>query len=106
MDSRKLQLDYLSELKSETKGVLGPRVEINEIENYKFRIVNRGDQLFHQEGDRALLIQMNPYDYAIYTELIRKWDNDQKVTEEEKNLIIERAKSYFRIYQNSELKVV
>lgn len=106
MNLKKLNRDIIDKLKKETIKGLGSRVEINEEENYKFRVVSRGDQLFHQNADRGLLILMNPYDYTIYTESIKVWDNGEKISKEEIEVIIKRAKSYFRRYQASDLKIV
>ena len=98
-------IDYIRSLKVETIEGLVSRVEINKEHNYKFRIVSRGDQLFHQDGDRALLIQMNPYDYAIYTKSINNWDDGEKITDQEKELIISRVKDYFKNFQDSDVKI-
>ena len=93
MNSKKLEKDYIEKLKAETKQGLGSKVEVNLVKDYKFRIVSRGDQLFYQSGDKAILIQMNPYDYAIYANSINKWDDDIQLTEIEREELYERVKA-------------
>src|SRR5512133_517199 len=87
----------------------GPYVENNPA-GYRVRVVLRGEHVFYQEGNRALIAGVSP-DYAhakvfIHTGTVDAWDDGTGLTEEERRVVVERVVSYFRRYQNMEAALV
>lgn len=102
--AERLQYEHIQELKETT--VATPRVEVNQEEDYKVRIINRGEQLFYQQENRALICEIQPTESIVYTDSIKRWDDGKPVTDEEKRRIITRLDSYFKKYQEAEAKFV
>jgi hypothetical protein len=75
-----------------------PYVEDNP-EGYRIKIIGRGEQLFYQQDDKALFVEIVTDSKNncenIFAASIKKWDNGKKVTEDEKRLILTRLKNYF-----------
>lgn len=67
---------------------------------YKIRIVECGEGLFYQEGDRAMICDLDIHGYAIPIKSIKKWDDGTKITEEERDRIKERIRLYFLKFQD------
>ncbi len=88
--------NLILELKSDpTKG---SRVPIGDTGEFA-RIVRhgRGDLIFYQEGDRALLFDRDAmYSPAVAKRSLKRWDNNDKVTDEERQAILERVIALFR----------
>jgi len=50
-------------------------------------ILNRGEQLFYQEDNRAFICEISVIHDVINTDSIRKWDSGEKITFQEKEQI-------------------
>lgn len=58
-------------------------------------ILNRGEQLFYQEGDKAFICEISvKYDIVI-SDSIKKWDNGEKITSQEKEQIKRNIAKFF-----------
>ena len=98
LNPKEIERKYINDLKSEN--ATGPRVEINKEQGYKIRIINRGECLFYQEGDRAVICDLDIKGYTIPVKSIKKWDDGKKITEEERDRIKERIRLYFLKFQD------
>lgn len=95
----------LEDLKDES--TRGPRVENNEVEDYRIRIVRRGEGIFYQEGTRALICVTDPFEPIVVLASISKWDDGAVVTNEERETIMVRLKNYFKTHQGGvDLKII
>ena len=96
---------YISELKAD--GSSGPMIEINQIENYKIKILHRGEQLFYYDmlNDRALIVEIQIRNGSVFEKSIAKWDSGAKVDTDEKANIISRILNYFKVFQKMEAVV-
>jgi hypothetical protein len=89
--TRELQLKRIQELKQEP--AKGTRISIGDTGRFaRVRIPGRGEEIFYQEDDRALLFDIVAvYDKKIAMRTIKRWDSDEKVTEDELRQVIERV---------------
>jgi len=86
--------DYINELKLDSRKA--PMIE--DVEDYKIRILHRGEDLFYWEKkeDRAFISDIQIRNGSIYSNSIKKWeDTGETITPEEKEIILQRIKSYF-----------
>lgn len=72
----------------------GLRVRVNDTEEYRIRIVSRGEQAFYQQNDRALLVEISPAKNALSSRSIRRWDDGSPVTANERDIIVQRMVAY------------
>lgn len=98
--------DFIRKLKEDRS--TGPYVEVNPL-GYRIKIILRGEHLFYEEGDRALVIGLSPSyrtgHVYIHADTIDMWDDGVPVAMEEKPRIVERVISYFRHHQDIEVRV-
>ncbi|MGX1927887.1 hypothetical protein [Flagellimonas sp. 2504JD4-2] len=93
--------NYIQELKLDD--YTAPMIE--DVEEYKIRILHRGEQLFYwdKKKNRAFISEIQIRNGSIYSNSIKKWDDTgEKITSGQKAIIIERLKSYFINYQKLE----
>jgi hypothetical protein len=92
---QELKLKAIQELKQTTRGNLIP---VGDSGNFaRIHIHSRGEEVFYHEGDRALLFTTEAlYDKAVAMRKIKRWDNNDKVTDEERAEIIQRIAEYLR----------
>ncbi|MBN1984451.1 MAG: hypothetical protein JW795_23195 [Chitinivibrionales bacterium] len=96
----KLRKAELERLKAD-RGT-GPYVEENVQEGYRIKIIYRGEHLFYQQGERALICAIDPIDNIIYKKSLKHWDNGKKISDEEKKIICDRIIRYFKVYQKED----
>lgn len=96
--------EYIRELKIDKS--TGKIIENNLFEGYKIRIIERGERLFYQQKEKALICEIQIRNGSIFSSSIKKWDDDSIVTEEEKRTILERIKSYFINYQQITFPII
>lgn len=89
------QRRYIEGLKT-AEPFRGLRVKVSEAEEYKLQILGRGEMAFYQQNDRALLFELSAGAGVILKKSIRRWDDGSKVTDAEREVIIERVSSYLR----------
>ncbi len=94
-----MELDYVKELKSDKKEA--PMIEINLQSGYKIRVVYRGEGLFYHdfETDKALVFDIQIRNGSIFESTIKKWDDSSKISQKERDIILERTKLYFHNFQ-------
>ena len=101
-DQKRLQKEYMVKLKAEIHN--GPRAENNTEQQYKIRIIERGERLFYQCHDKALICEFDPYSTTVFLSSIRKWDDGKKMNPEERELYLERLKLHFlRFHDHAEI---
>ena len=72
---------------------------------YSIRVIGRGEDLFFQENDKALLCVIDAIDSIIYAKSIKSWDGEKKMNGAEKNRVLELIKYYYKIVYKSNLQV-
>lgn len=92
-------------LLKKTEPFAGLRVRVGGSEEYKFKILGRGEMAFYQQNDRALFLEIDRLG-GIFEKSIRRWDDGTKVTPEEKKVIIERVAAFFKSRGIEDFKVV
>jgi hypothetical protein len=84
----KADREYLRELK-QAEPFTGFREATAAGEECKVQILGRGEMAFYQQGDRALLLEVLAGRGVVFAPSIRRWDDGKKVTDEERETILE-----------------
>lgn len=72
---------------------------------YGIRVIGRGEDLFFQENEKALLCVIDAIDSIIYVKSIKNWEGEKKMNEAEKNRVLALIKYYYKIVYKSDLHV-
>ncbi len=59
------------------------------------KILNRGEQLFYQEDERAFICEISVMDEVVFSGSIKKWDSGAKITAQEKEQIKQSIEKFF-----------
>ena len=59
------------------------------------KILNRGEQLFYQEDERAFICEISVMDDVVFSGSIKKWDSGEKITVQEKEQIKQSIEKFF-----------
>lgn len=97
--------NYIQELKFDNRKA--PMIE--DVDEYKIRVLHRGEQLFYWEKkeNRAFICEIQIRNGTIYSNSIKRWEDINKnITPEEKAIIIQRIQSYFIRYQKVEPVII
>jgi len=84
----KADREYLRELKQQ-EPFTGFREQTAAGEDCKVQILGRGEMAFYQQGSRALLLEVLAGRGVVFAPSIRKWDDNKKVTDDERETILE-----------------
>ena len=101
----KADLDHIHELK-QADPFTGFREQAPNGEEAKIKILGRGEMAFYQQGDRALLMEVLAGYGVIFAYSIRRWDDKRKVTDDEREVVIELMSRVMRKLGADEVKVV
>lgn len=74
----------------------GTRFRVSDTEEYRIYIIGRGETAYYQHNDRALLFELIAGSGTLFKKSIKRWDNGDKVTDPERELILERMSSFLR----------
>lgn len=96
---------YLRELK-QTEPFTGFRAQSRDGVPCKFQILGRGEMAFFQLGERALLFELLAGPAVIFAKTIRRWDDGSRVTDDEREDIIEIASSFLTSKGAAHVEVV
>lgn len=105
MSMSKADREYIRELK-QAEPFTGFRTQTRRGEPCKFQIVGRGELAFFQLGERGLLFELLAGPAVIFAPTIRRWDNNQKVSEDEREDVIEVATRFLLSKGASAVEVV
>jgi hypothetical protein len=73
---------------------------------YGIRVLGRGENLFFQENDKALICQINAFHSVIFTKTIKNWEGEKKMAHEEKNRVVNLIEKYYKLVYNPEVKLL
>src|SRR5687767_4573517 len=73
--------------------------------NYGILIIARGELLFFQENDAALICDVSARFALINPKTIKEWDNGRKITDEEKEKLLEKIMHFYKKAYTDELKI-
>lgn len=91
----KVDRDFIESIKK-TEPFRGTRVRVSDTEEYKIMTLGRGETGFYQQNERALLFEFSAGYGIILKKSIRRWDTGEKVTDAEREVIIQRISDYLR----------
>lgn len=94
--------EYIEQLKSDPSVNRIKDIEGNE---YGIRVLGRGENLFFQENDKALICQINAGYGIIFIKSIKNWEGEKKMSESEKNRVVNLIKKYYREIYNPDVKM-
>ena len=84
---------YIENLKqSETVN----RVKTEDGNIYGIRVLGRGENLFFQENDQALICQVDAVNSIIYTRSIKSWEGQKKMSQREKERVTALIEKYYQ----------
>lgn len=89
-ESEKLNYEYIQELKQKMEADREPKIPTESGEICYIRILHRGEQLFYQQGGKAVICEISTTYRRFYIDSIRKWDDGSKISDEEKTVIYKR----------------
>ena len=95
MKLRKEDLECIAKLKQETP-FSGMSRRVSDSEEYRLRVLGRGEMAYYQLNERALLFELLAGQGIVFAKSIRYWDNGRRVTQEEKAVLIQRLEEYLR----------
>ncbi|WP_224240703.1 hypothetical protein [Hyalangium gracile] len=91
----KIQRDFIESIKK-TEPFGGLHVRVSDTEEYRIKTLGRGEMGFYQQNDRALLFEQIAGYGIIVKKSIRRWDTGEKVTEAEREVIVQRISDYMK----------
>jgi len=94
---------YVKEIKSSIIGA--HEVEEQDGMTYKIKILGRGEELFFQKGNDALVCDISARHAVIDPKTIRRWDNGKKISDEERALILEKIIELYKKAYKDDLAV-
>ncbi|WP_143305679.1 hypothetical protein [Chitinophaga vietnamensis] len=98
----KEDIAQLQQLKANIEGVH----RFNENGNhYGLLIIARGEALFFQENDKALFCDVSARYALIHPNTIQQWDNGNKISDEERERIIQQIVHLYKLAYRDDLKV-
>ncbi|MFY1831920.1 hypothetical protein ACN47A_38750 [Myxococcus fulvus] len=100
----KIERDFIASIKKEPSR--GFRVRVSATEEYRIATLGRGEMGFYQQNERALLFEFSAGFGYIVKKSIRRWDTGKKVTDAERNVIVQRIADYLRAGGTEHVKII
>ncbi|MBZ4400129.1 hypothetical protein [Myxococcus sp. AS-1-15] len=97
--------DFIERIKKEEPS-RGLRVRVSDSEAYRVTALGRGEMGFYQQNDRALLFEFSAGFGFIVKKSIRRWDDGKKVTDAEREVIIQRIADYLKAGGAQHVKII
>lgn len=72
---------------------------------YGLKILNRGEELFFQQNEDALICEISASLLLINPTTIKEWDNGKKISEEERAVLLEKILRFYKEAYKDELRV-
>jgi len=100
--AEELEYEHIQELKCNNETAF--LVEDTENSKVYMKILNRGEQLFYQENDKAFICEISVLHDIIFTESIKKWDSGEKIKPQEKEKVKNNIQKFFKDNYNTDIK--
>jgi hypothetical protein len=98
-ESERLRYEHIQELKRQKSSAY--KVSLGDNTDCYLQVLNRGEQMYFQLGEKALICEISALHGIIYSDSVKKWDDNSKVSDNER-LIFEKA---VRIYWEDKNRV-
>jgi hypothetical protein len=72
---------------------------------YGIRVLGRGENLFFQENDKALICQIDAVNGVIFTKSIKNWEGQRRMDANEKSRVITLLEKYYKQVYNPDVKL-
>lgn len=72
---------------------------------YGIMVLGRGENLFFQENDKALICEIDAVDSLVFTKSIKNWSGYKKMNEAERNRVVELIKHYYKMAYKRDLHI-
>ncbi|MGN7824823.1 hypothetical protein HGH92_23120 [Chitinophaga varians] len=95
-------LAQIQQLKSDVNGV---HRFVDGENKYGLLIIARGELLFFQENDKALICDVSARYALINPATIKKWDNGDKISDAEREEIVQKIILYYKKAYRDDLKI-
>lgn len=89
--------NYIDELKEDSTV---NRLNDNQGNLYGIRVLGRGNNLFFQENEKALICEIDAVHAVIYTKSIKNWEGEKKMKTEERERVISLIVEYYKKIYN------
>ncbi|HOJ78580.1 MAG TPA: hypothetical protein PLZ08_10890 [Bacillota bacterium] len=96
-----LEYEHIQELKAKNESAF--LVKDTEDSKVYLKILNRGEQLFYQENDRAFICEISLPHNVVFIETIKKWNTGTKLTPQEKEEVINNIQRFFKNNYNTDI---
>jgi uncharacterized protein YifE (UPF0438 family) len=74
--------------------------------SYAIRVLGRGEMLFFQEDEKALICEIDAANSAIISKSVKNWDKMKKMSDEEQKRVITVMADMYRKYINENVVIV
>jgi len=95
--------DYIEQLKGNPTI---NRLKDNQGNSYGIRVLGRGENLFFQENEKALICEIDAVNGVIYSKSIKNWEDERKMSPEERNRIISLIDKYYKEIYNPNVVIL
>lgn len=99
--AEELEYGHLQELKENNRTAF--LVEDTENSKVYMKILNRGEQMFYQENDKAFICEISVLHDVVFTESIKKWDTGEKIKPQEKEKVKNNIQKFFKNNYNTDI---
>lgn len=97
-------MKYVLEIKSTITGAHEYTDEAHV--QYKIKILERGELLFFQQGDHALICAISARFSAIDPQSVKRWDDGRKISDEERATILQKIVDLYQKAYKDDLKIL
>jgi len=63
---------------------------------YGIRVIGRGENLFFQENEKALICDIDAPASLVYSASIKNWESNKKMSKKEKGRVLTLIKCYYK----------
>jgi hypothetical protein len=95
--------NYIEQLKGDP---FVNRLKDNQENSYGIRVLGRGESLFFQENEKALICEIDAVNGVIYSKSIKNWEGEKKMGPEERNRIIALIDKYYKEIYNPNVVIL
>lgn len=97
-------MKYVKEIKSTITGA--HEFTDEDATTYKVKILGRGEELFFQKGDNALICDISARFALIDPKSIKSWDNKHKISDDERTTLLTKIIELYKKAYKDDLEIL